>query len=65
MTPFVREAQLLMAARIDAKTVAEKEDAEWALTYLFQMNKAGRLDEYLAQIAVRHQGGGTPTEPRG
>lgn len=50
-TPFDREMRRLLAARLAATTQAEKDDAEWAMTYLFQMNGAGRLDEYLAQRA--------------
>lgn len=51
MTPFVRECRRILAARLVAKTAAEKEDTEWAWQYLFQMNKADRLDEYFASRA--------------
>lgn len=45
-TPFTIEANRIMDARLSATTQSEKDDAEWALTFLFQMNKAGRLQEY-------------------
>lgn len=48
LTPFERECRRLMDARANATTTEERDDAEWALTYLFQMNGAGRLEEYLA-----------------
>lgn len=48
VTPFTIEAARLMDARRAAKTPAEREDAEGAVTYLLQMNGAGRLDEYFA-----------------
>ena len=48
VTPFVAECWRIAKARSAAKTQAEKEDAEWALTFLFQMHKAGRLEEYFA-----------------
>lgn len=50
-SPFVTECQRLMAARLAATTPAEKDDAEWALTYAMSMHRAARFDEYLAQLA--------------
>lgn len=47
-TPFTLECRRLMDARLATKIQTERDDAEWALTYLFQMNRAGRLDEYFA-----------------
>ena len=46
-SPFVVECRRLMDARLSAVNAAG-EDAEWALTYCFQMHRAGRFDEYLA-----------------
>jgi hypothetical protein len=55
-TPFVVECQRLMTARRAATTATERDDAEWALTYVMQMQRTGRLDEYFAnQQAVRDQ----------
>ena len=51
-SPFVRECQRLMTARQKATTTDERADAEWALEYLFQMHRAGRFEEYLAQRAA-------------
>lgn len=45
---FVAECQRLLQARLNAQSPAEKEDAEWALTFLFQMHRQGRLEEYFA-----------------
>lgn len=47
-TRFVQECERLMTARLRATSDGEREDAEWALTFLFHMNHAGRLDEYFA-----------------
>lgn len=51
-TPFVLECQRLLDARLATTNAAERDDAEWAMTYLFQMHKAGRLDEYFANRAA-------------
>jgi hypothetical protein len=39
----------------NASSLAECEDAEWALTYLFQMHRAGRLEEYFALREAQEQ----------
>lgn len=51
LTPFEVECRRLIDARLAATTPDEKSDAEWALTYALQMHRAGRFDEYLAQLA--------------
>lgn len=58
MTPFVVECWRLMEARLHATSKAEKDDAEWALTYAMQMHRAGRFEEYLAQLAEQQQAQG-------
>lgn len=53
MTPFVRECQRLLDARLKATNKSEKDDAAWAMEYLFTMQRAGRLDDYFAQLSAQ------------